>query len=330
MSGVGRREFVALLGGVAAAWPLTVSAQQASRLPIIGFLGSGSQTGSGHWLGAFMQRMRELGWIDGRTVAVDVRWAEGRNDRSAEIAAEFVRLNVDIIVTYGNEQSLIAKQATSVILIVSALMGDPLGAGLVASLAHPGRNLTGLSPQNLDLAGKRLQFLREIVPALHRLAILFNVNNPSSALEVHIVESAARPLGVEVIANQIRRGDDIAPAFAMMKEAKADALFVVGDPLILVNATQIHTLALTGRLPTAHAAREAVMAGGLISYGPNFPDLFRRAADYVDRILRGAKPADMPVEQPTKYDLVINLTTAKALGLAIPETFLLRADEVIE
>jgi putative ABC transport system substrate-binding protein len=324
-----RREFVTLLGG-AAAWPLAARAQQAGKLPTIGFLGAGTPVTAGPWVAAFAQRLRELGWIEDRTIRIDLRWAEGRKDRSAEIASEFVRFKVDCIATYSIEHALIAKQATATIPIVATLLGDPLGSGLVTSLARPGGNLTGLSSQNVDLAGKRFELLREVVPALRRLAILFNMNNPNSALEIDIVRRAARPLDLDVSAAEIRPAEDFAHAFAAIKAAQADAVFVVGDPLTLVNRSRILTLALTARLPTVFVTREAVEAGGLMSYGPNYPGLFRRAAEYVDKILRGSKPGDLPIEQPTKYDLVINLTTAKALDLAIPESFLLRANEVIE
>lgn len=301
---------------------------QHAKLPTIGFLGAGSEESS-PWITAFTQRLRELGWIDGRNVAIDLRWAQGRKDRSAEIAAEFVRQKVDVIVTYSNEHVEIAEQSTSTIPIVFAFAGDPLGTGLVASLARPGGNLTGLSSQNVDLAGKRFELLREVIQGLRRLAILFNVNNANSPLEFGIIQAAARPLGLEVLPSEIQRTDDIAPALVAIK-GHADAMYVVGDPLTFVHRTQINTLAISERLPTVFSVREYVEAGGLMSYGPSFPTLFRRAGDYVDKILRGAKPADIPVEQGTKYDLVINLTTAKALGLTIPEPFLLRVDEAIK
>jgi putative tryptophan/tyrosine transport system substrate-binding protein len=322
-----RREFITLFAGAAATRPVAVRAQHA-KLPTIGFLGAGSEESS-PWITAFTQRLRELGWIDGRNVAIDLRWAQGRKDRSAEIAAEFVRQKVDVIVTYSNEHVEIAKQSTSTIPIVFAFAGDPLGTGLVASLARPGGNLTGLSSQNVDLAGKRFELLREVIPGLRRLAILFNVNNANSPLEFGIIQAAARPLGLEVLPSEIQRTDDIAPALVAIK-GHADAMYVVGDPLTFVHRTQINTLAISERLPTVFSVREYVEAGGLMSYGPSFPTLFRRAGDYVDKILRGAKPADIPVEQGTKYDLVINLATAKALGLTIPEPFLLRVDEAIK
>jgi putative ABC transport system substrate-binding protein len=269
-----------------------------------------------------------LGWIDGRTVAIQYRWAEGRADRSAEMAAELARLKVDVIVTGGNA-AVAAKQASSVVPIVFALVDDPVGMGLVASLARPGGNVTGLSFQSADLAGKRVALLHEVVPSLRQLAIMANVEYPNAASEMREVQTAARALSLEAATFPIRRAEDIAPAFEALK-GNADALYVVGDALVITHRVRINTLALIARLPTIFFVREYVDAGGLMSYGPNFPDLFRRAADYVDKILRGGKPGEIPVEQPTKFDLVINLTTAKALGLTIPESFLLRADEVIE
>ena len=326
--GMKRRAFITLLGGAAAAWPLAARAQQPAKVPTIGFLGSGTPITAGAWVVAFAQRLRELGWIEDHTIKIDLRWAEGRNDRSAEIVTDFVRLKVDVIVTYGSEHIQIAKEATSTIPIV-ALMGDPVGSGLVASLAHPGGNLTGLSGQNADLNGKRFELLHEIVPNLRRLAVLFNGNNLAYRLEADIVRAAALPLGLEVLAAEIRSGDDIAPTFAAIA-TNADALLVVGEPLTFTYRSQISALALAARLPTTYYTRGYVEAGGLMSYGPNFPALFRRMADYVNKLLRGTKPEDLPVEQPTRYDLIVNLTTAKALGLKIPESFLLRADEVIE
>jgi putative ABC transport system substrate-binding protein len=325
---VRRREFITLLGGVTA-WPLAARAQQSAKLPTIGFLGTSTPLAMSQWIAAFVQRLRELGWIEGRTVAFEYRWAEGRSERMAEIAAEFVRLKVDIIVTYATPPVVAAKQATAVIPIVSAVMGDAVGTGLVASLARPGGNVTGLSILTPDLAGKRLELLREVAPGVRRLAFLANISNPITAPEMGQVRAAAGTLGLDVIALEIRRPEDIVPAFETLK-GRAQALYVAGDPLVLTNRVRINTLSLVAQLPAIYNSREYVEAGGLMSYGVNWPDLFRRTAEYVDKILRGAKPADLPVEQPNKFDLVINLTTAKALGLVIPEAFLLRADEVIE
>ena len=324
-----RREFITLLGGMAAAWPFMARAQHVGRVPTIGFLGVGTSSGAGQWVGAFVQRLHELDWIDGRTIAVEYRWAEGRYERAAEIASEFVQRKVDVIVTSATAGAVAAKQATSVIPIVFAAAGDPVGTGLVASLARPGGNVTGLSLQQTETAGKRLELLREVVPSLGRLAILANVGNPAVMLDMREIQATARTLGLEVITLEIRRGEDIAPALEGLK-GRAGALYVVGDPLVNTHRVRINTLALATRLPTMHTLRESVEAGGLMSYGANLPDLFRRAAEFVDKILRGTKPGDIPVEQPNKFDLVINLTTAKALGLDLPATVLALADEVIE
>jgi putative ABC transport system substrate-binding protein len=275
-----------------------------------------------------VQRLRDLGWIEGATVALTYRWSDGSPARFAEIAAEFVKIKVDIIVTAGSAVPAV-KQATSVIPIVFVLANDPVGGGLVASLARPSGNATGLSGQQADLAGKRVELLREVIPRLRRLAMVANVGYPESVLEMGAIESAARELGLETTRLEIRRSEDIAPAFTTLK-GEADALYVVADGLVSANRTRIMTFALTARLPTIFPLRHYVDAGGLMSYGTSYSALFRRSAEMVDKILRGTKPADIPVEQPTKLDLVINLTTAKALGLEIPPSLLARADEVIE
>jgi putative tryptophan/tyrosine transport system substrate-binding protein len=246
-----------------------------------------------------------------------------------ELANELVRLKVDVIVTHNTPPALAAKQATSVIPIVFATAGDPIGSGLVANLARPGGNVTGISSQASDTVGKRLELLRELVPGLRRFAVLANLASSYPARELDEVQAASRTLGLEVFSFDIRGAQDIALAFEALK-GHAEAIYVVADPLTSTNRIRINTLALGVRLPTMHTVREFVEAGGLMSYGSNWPSQFRRAADFVDKILRGAKPADLPVEQPTKFDLVINLTTAKALGLEIPPTLLARADEVIE
>jgi putative ABC transport system substrate-binding protein len=326
--GIARRHFISVLSGAVVTWPLAARAQQAGKLPTIGFLATGTATIYGQWIAAFTQRLHELGWNEGRTVAIEYRFADGRSERNAEIAAELVRLKVDVIVTVGGA-ALAAKQATSVIPIVFAVATDPVGSGLVSSLARPGGNVTGSSLESTDLAGKRLELLREVAPSFRRLAIIANAGYPATVHEMQEVEAAARALGLEAATFEIRRAEDISPAFDALK-GRADALYVVSDPLTSGNRARINTLALSARLPTMHGFRELVEAGGLISYGPNFPDLWRRAADFVDKILRGTKPGDIPVEQPIKFELVINLTTAKALGLTIPESFLSLADEVIE
>jgi putative tryptophan/tyrosine transport system substrate-binding protein len=323
-----RREFIALLGGTALVGPGAARAQQAGKLATIGFLGANPSVESSR-VGALVQRLRELGWIDGRNLAIEYRWAEGRNERYAENAAELVRLKVDVIVTSATPPTVAAKQATALIPIVFAAVTDPVGVGLVATLSRPGGNVTGLANQISDTAGKKLEFLREIVPDLRRLAIMVNVGNPGSLMDMREAQAAARTLGLMVTTSEIQQAEDIVPAFETLK-GRADAIYVSPDPLVNTNRIRINILAVGARLPTMHATREYVEAGGLISYGPNLPDHFRRAAEFVDKILRGAKPADLPVEQLTKFDLIINLTTAKALGLEVPPMLLARADKVIE
>jgi putative tryptophan/tyrosine transport system substrate-binding protein len=322
-----RRELIALLGGAAASWPLAVRAQQTGKLPTIGFLGADAAAFSPS-TAAFVGHLRELGWIEGRTIAIEYRWSQGRTERYAEIAAEFVRLKVDVIVTVGSAVPLV-RQATTVIPIVFAVGIDPVGSGLVASPAQPGGNVTGLSIQANELAGKRLELARELVPRLHRLAIMFNVGNAQPVLEMGETQAAARVLGLEVVPLVIQRPEDIAGALQTLK-ARADALYVAVDQLMVANRTSILTSALGARLPTIFSTRDFVTAGALMSYGPSYTERFRHAADYVDKILRGAKPGDLPVDQPTKFELVINLKTAKALGLTIPQSLRVRADEIIE
>ena len=322
-----RRDFLTGIV-VSSTVPLTARAQQPGKLPTIGFLGASPSIESDR-VAAFVQRLRELAWIDGRNLVIEYRWAEGRDERYAEAAAELVRLKVDIIVTVATPATLAAKQATTVIPIVFGAASDPIRTGLVESLARPGGNVTGLSNQISDTGGKKLEFMREIVPGLRQVAILANVGNPAAVLDMVEAQASARKLGLGVTTSEIRRAEDIAPAFDALK-GHVDALYVCTDPLVNTHRIRVNILALAARLPTIHSLREYVEAGGLMSYGPNIPDLLRRAADFVDKILHGARPVDIPVEQPTKFDLVINLTTAKALGLTIPESLLARATEVIE
>jgi putative ABC transport system substrate-binding protein len=319
-----RRAFIRLLGSAAAS-PVIANAQ--TRRPTLGLLIPGSPATYGQRVAALVQRLQELGWIEGRTIAIETRWAA--TQRFDEIAAEFVRLKVDVIFTTGTPPVVAAKKATSEIPIVFAPAGDPLASGLVASLARPGGNITGLSNQTADIAGKRIELLRELAGQVRRLAIMVKSDNASAASEMREVEAAAGALGIEVVPREVSRAEDIGPAFETLK-GRADALYVVIDSLVTTHANRINTLALGARLPTMHGARELVAAGGLMSYAASYEDLYRRGAEFIDKILRGTKPADIPVEQPTKFDLVINLTTAKVLGLAVPEAFLLRADEVIE
>jgi putative tryptophan/tyrosine transport system substrate-binding protein len=321
-----RRELIALLGGATVASPLTARAQQGK--PTIGFLGTASAAMWSPWSAAFSQRLRELGWMDGRNLNIEYRWAEGRAERINEIAAELVRLKVDVIVTSGTGVAA-AKQASAATPIVFAVAVDALGSGFASSLSRPGGNVTGLSIQSRDLTGKRLELLREISPALRHLGILANGAYPAAVSEMDDVAVAAGSLGLESVPVKVRHADEFAGAFEGLK-GRADALYVVGESFFNANRMRITGLALSTRLPTICPFREFAEAGALVSYGASYPQMFRRAAELVDRILRGAKPADLPVEQPTKFDLVINLLTAKALGLNVPATLLALADEVIE
>ncbi|MBR0716941.1 ABC transporter substrate-binding protein [Bradyrhizobium liaoningense] len=323
-----RREFTIAFAAIAA-WPITSHAQQAKKLPVIGFLGAATPAVANSWVAAFTKRLAELGWIDGRSIIIEYRWAESRPERYSQIAEEFVAAKVDVIVTWASAPVLAAKQATTVVPVVFAAQMDPVGVGVVASLARPGGNVTGLSIQQTDTAAKRLELMREIAPHLRRLATMVDVTAPGAILEIREVQATARTLGWDVVPVEISQAEDIAPAIEGLAN-RADALYVATGPLVLTHRVRINALAMSARLPTIYGYREYVAAGGLLSYGPNYPDLFRRAADYVDKILRGAKPADLPVEQPTKFDLVVNLQTARALGLTVPSTLLVRADEVIE
>jgi putative ABC transport system substrate-binding protein len=323
-----RREFIALVGGAAAAWPTVGRAQQSARMPTIGFLSTSTPASWSKWTPAFVQRLRELGWIEGSNIVIEYRWAEGIDERYVEMAGELVRLKVDIIVTSGGAL-LAAKQATSVIPIVFAAATDPVGSGLVASLARPGGNITGISAQGPDLSGKRLELLREIVPGLRRIAIMANVGYAAIGQLMQEIQTAARKLGIDVVTLDVRRADEITSAFELIK-GRAEALYIPADPLVNSNRVRIAALAQGIRLPTMFDLREYVASGGLVSYGPSFSDLFRRAADYADKILRGAKPGEIPVEQPIKFEMAINLKIAKALGIEIPPKLLFTADEVIE
>ena len=324
-----RRDFITLLGGAAAAWPIVAGAQQVDRARRLGFLGAATSSVGGPWLSALVQRLAELGWVEGRNLQIDVRWAEGRNDRATEIAVEFARADLDLIVTWATGPALAAKRATAVIPIVFPTGGDPISGGLVASLARPGGNVTGISNLSTDLNAKRLELLREIVPSLKQLAVLMNANYSIRERELAEVDAAARALGIEVLPSVVRGSEDIMLAFESLK-GRAQALYIIGDPLMNTHRLRINIFALAAHLPTVYSQREYVEMGGLLSYGPDFPDSNRRAAEYVDKILRGAKPADLPVEQPTKFDLAINVITARALAITVPPSLLTRADEVIE
>jgi putative tryptophan/tyrosine transport system substrate-binding protein len=321
-----RRDFVKAIAGSAALWPLAIRAQQTGKLPTIGVLATTTPSGWPH--DAFDGRLRELGWIDGKTIRIDYRWGAGNAERISAYAAEFVRAKVSVIVTGGNGVAAV-KQATSTIPIVFALAVDPVGSGFVDSLSHPGGNVTGLSLQGPDLAGKRLELLREVAPNRDRLAILVNVTYSAAEKELAQIQTAADALGFNAVVLSVRRTEDIAPAFDRIGD-RADALYVIEDALIHSNLPAINALALGAHLPTIFGLAEAARAGALLSYGPSFPDLLRRTAEMTDKILRGTKPCDIPVEQPTKFELVINLKTAKALGLEVPMHIQQLADVVIE
>ncbi len=320
---------VTLALGILAA-PLAAEAQQAQKVPRIGTLWGNSISTSAHLLEAFRRGLRELGYVEGQNIAIEHRSAEGKWERLPDLAAELVRLKVDVIVTAGTPTALAAKQATRMIPIVMAFTADPIESGLVASLARPGGNVTGLSGMDTELGGKRLQLLKQVVPGASRVAVLSNPTNPYIGLVLRGTEAAARVLGVQLQPLEIRAPEDIERAFEAAIKGDANALTVVEDVLIFTHRARIAALAAKSRLPAIYSFRESVEAGGLMSYAANLADSYRRAAIYVDKILKGAKPADLPVEQPTRFELVINLKTAKALGLTIPQSVLIRADQVIE
>jgi putative ABC transport system substrate-binding protein len=321
-----RREFVQLLSANAATWPLVALAQQGT-LRHIGVLGADATVWNA-WTVAFVNRLRELGWIEGDTIDIEYRWAGASSNRVSDFTAEFLRQHVDVIVTYGSAAAVL-KQATTTIPIVLAVAFDPVSAGLVTSLAQPAGNVTGISIQQPELIGKRLELLREVIPQLRRLAIMANANYAPPMLEAERVRATAHALDLEAARLEIWRSEEIARAFEAIR-SKADALYVVSDALLAANRTLITTLALSARLPTILSYGDYVESGGLMSYGPNYANLFRQAADMVDKILHGTNPGDIPVEQPSKFELVINLATARAIGLTVPSTVLSRAGRVIE
>jgi putative tryptophan/tyrosine transport system substrate-binding protein len=322
-----RRDFIALAGGAAAAWPCAAWPQSV-KIPVIGFLGTTTAATWSEPVAAFEKRLGELGWIPKQTITIDYHWTGGHIDDALQIAKDLVARHVDVIVVGGNGVAAV-KQATSTIPIVFPVAVDPVGSGFVANLSHPGGNVTGLSLQGPDVAGKRLELLRAVVPALHRIAIMANVGYNAAKKELDQCQAAAQALGLDATVLGLQQPDDIAAAMGSL-EGKVQALYVVTEAMTNTYHDRIATLALGARLPTIFGTSDLMNAGGLMSYGPSLPDLFRRAAEYVDKILHGTKPGDIPVEQPTKFDLVINLTTAKALGLTVPPNLLALADEVIE
>jgi putative ABC transport system substrate-binding protein len=328
-----RREFIALLSGAAAAWPLGASAQQAAKVPRIGYL-TASLAANPHLLEAFRHGLRDLGYVEGRNVVIEYRDAEGKYDRLPALAADLVALKVDVIVVTGTPHALAAKQATSTIPIVVAIAADPVQSGLVTSLARPGAgNVTGLSLLAPELVGKSLELLKQAVPEFSRAAALWHPGDYGERTEkdmLRAADAAARALGVRLQVVETRGPEDFDRAFSDMTRARAGALTVLASNMLLNERRRLVDLAAKNRLPAMYPLREFVDAGGLMAYGPDLADVFRRAATYVDKILKGAKPADLPVEQPTKFELVINLKSAKALGLTVPPSLLAQADEVIE
>ena len=315
---------VAALGGTA-----ITDAQPLKKVARIGFLASSSSERVKSRLAAFQQGLRELGYVEGKNVIVEYRSAEGKFERLPEIASELVRLKVDLLVVEGAPAAHATKNATSVIPIVIGNAADPVGTGLVASLARPGGNITGLSDFNLGVVTKRLELLKEIVPSASRVAVLWNPTNPTNPLQLKETQTAAPGLGVTLLSLEAKGADDIERAFSAIRKERPGALIVIGDPMFGTHQKRITQLTIKSRLPAIYGAPESVDAGGLMSYGTNFADLFRRAATYVDKILKGTKPADLPVEQPKKFEFIINLKAAKQIGLTIPPNVLARADKVI-
>jgi putative ABC transport system substrate-binding protein len=323
---IGRREFIITLSGAAAAWPLAARAQQAGKIWRIGYI---VHEHLKHF-DALFEQLRQLGYVEGQNIIVERRYAQGRAERFEEFAAEMVRLKADLIIVNTTPAAIAARKVTTTIPIVIPTAIDPVGAGLITSLAHPGGNITGSTILSAELSAKRLELLKEVIPGLSRMAVLWNTANPANALAWRQTQDAARALGVTLQPHAVQGPKDFEVAFALMAEERPDAVFVLEDALILQYLKQIVDFAIEKRLPTVFGHRDPVEAGGLMSYGPQFSEMMRRAASQVDKILRGARPADLPVEQPTAFEFVINLRTANALGLTVPPLLLSRADEVIE
>jgi ABC-type uncharacterized transport system substrate-binding protein len=329
-SGIGRRQFIGALGGAAATWPLAARAQQSEKVPRIGLLSPFSSSDAGPWYKAFLQGLRDLGWVYGKTILIEYRYADGRNDRLPELVADLIRLKVDIIVTSVTGDSLAAKNATKEIPIVMAAAGDPVATGIVESLARPGGNVTGLSQMTPDVTGKRLELLKEIAPNISSIAVLFNPEDPISVIGRDEIKPSARKLGIEVQPLEVRNGSELEKALNETIRTRVTALAMMPNPVFVTSLKKIANFALQNKLPSMFHLREFADVGGLLSYGVDRSDLYRRAAGYVDKILKGTVPADLPIEQPTKFELVINLKTAKALDLTVPQIIRMTADEVIE
>jgi putative ABC transport system substrate-binding protein len=325
-----RRNFVALLSGVVAAWPFAARAQHERKISRVGFLGNSTAALEANLVGPFREGLRKYGYEDGRNVEIVFRWADGRYERFPALIAELIAANVDVIVTAGTPAAFAVKKATSTVPVVMAAVGDPVGTGLVSSLARPGGNITGLSGTATDLEGKRLELLREVAPNLSQVAFFLNPANALHDLSLRQARAAANALRIKLLPQEVRRSEDLDGAFASIVKEQPGGLLILADRIFLHNRERIMKFAIERRLPSVNAYRELVEAGGLMSYGPSYEDMHRRAADYVDKILKGARPGDLPIEQPTKFDLLINAKAAKALAIAFPPTVLARADEVIE
>jgi putative tryptophan/tyrosine transport system substrate-binding protein len=323
-----RRAFITLLGG-ATAWPLAAHAQEA-KVARIGFLGNSTAALEANLIGPFRDGLRALGYEEGRNVVIEYRWAEGNYARFPALVAELLASNVDVLVTAGTPASLAIKKETTTVPVVMIAVGDPVGTGLVPTLARPGGNLTGLSSIAPDLEGKRLELLREVVPRLSHIAVLINSLNPFHIASMHQADAAAKALGIKLQVLDVRASEDLDDAFAAILKDRPEALLILADRVFLHNRTRLMDFATQQRLPNVNAYHELVEAGGLMSFGPSYEDMHRRAAIYVDKILKGAKPADLPIEQPTKFTLILNLKVAKTLGLELSPTLLARADEVME
>jgi putative ABC transport system substrate-binding protein len=322
-----RRDFITLLSAVAA-WPLAASAEP--KIPRIGFLGNSTATLEANLVDAFREGLRELGYEEGRNIEIEFRWANGSYDKFPALVGELIADKVDVIVTAGTPASLAVKKATTIVPLVMVAVGDPIGTGLVPSLARPGGNLTGLSSIAPDLEGKRLQLLREVVPALSRVAMFVNSFNPFHISSMSQARTAAQAMGIKLQMHDIRKSEDLDAAFAAIRKERPDALLILADRVFLHNRQRIVDFAEEQRLPSVNAYKELVEGGGLMSYGPSYEDMHKRAAIYVDKILKGAKPADLPIEQPSKFTLIVNLKAAKALGLTVPPQLLGLSDQLIE
>ena len=323
-----RREIIALLGSAAAALPLAAAAQP--KIPRIGFMGNSTAALEANLLDAFRDGLRELGYEEGRNIVIEYRWANGKYDHFPVLVAELIAAKVDAIVTAGTPAALAVKNATTTVPLVMVAVGDPIGTGLVPSLARPGGNLTGLSSVAPDLEGKRLQLLREVTPALSHVAMFINSLNPFHISSMEQARAAAQAMGIKLRLYDIRKSEDLDDAFAAIRKERPDALLILADRVFLHNRGRIVDFANEQRLPNVNAYKELVEVGGLMSYGPSYEDMHKRAAIYVDKILKGAKPADLPIEQPSKFTFIVNLRAAKTLGVTVPSQLLGLVDQLIE